>query len=106
MLRVPSYCHQSQAFSPVATGAGAPDAVNDDYLFHQAPTGGLGKIRFHDWAVTFDRFDSPNVNVFRGQVDTFRSMLEAAVPKDSRPPTFAAVWDEASSLMDTYQLAP
>ena len=60
------------------------DAVNDDYLFHQAPTGGLGKIRFHDWAVTFDRFDSPNVNVFRGQVDTFRSMLEAAAPEGSQ----------------------
>ena len=60
------------------------DAANDDYLFHQAPTRGLGKIRFHDWAVTFDRFDSPNVNGFRAQVETFRSMLEAAPPEGAQ----------------------
>ena len=57
------------------------DASHDEYLFHQAPTRGLGKIRFHDWSATFDRFSSPNVNVFRGQVETFRSMLEAAAPE-------------------------
>ena len=56
------------------------DDANDDYLFQQAPTRGLGKIRFHDWAVTFDRFDSPNVSIFRSQVETFRAMLEAAPP--------------------------
>jgi acyl-CoA dehydrogenase len=60
------------------------DGDHDAYLFEQAPTRGLGKIRFHDWAVTFDRFDSPNVNVFRGQVETLRTMLEAAAPDDSQ----------------------
>ena len=58
--------------------------AHDDYLFDQAPTRGLGKIRFHDWAATFDRFDSPNVTVFRSQVETFRTMLEAAAPDDDQ----------------------
>ena len=60
------------------------DSGHDAYLFEQAPTRGLGKIRFHDWAATFDRFDSPNVKVFRGQVETFRTMLEAAAPEGSQ----------------------
>jgi acyl-CoA dehydrogenase len=59
-------------------------AEHDDYLFHQAPTRGLGKIRFHDWEATFDRFDSPNVTIFRGQAETFRTMLEAAAPDDTQ----------------------
>jgi len=60
------------------------DAAHDAYLFEQAPTRGLGKIRFHDWAATFDRFDSPNITVFRDQVETFRTMLEAAAPDDAQ----------------------
>ena len=60
------------------------DHAHDAYLFEQAPTRGLGKIRFHDWAATFDRFDSANVSVFRGQVETFRTMLEAAAPDDGQ----------------------
>ncbi len=60
------------------------DHTHDAYLFEQAPTRGLGKIRFHDWAATFHRFDSANVTVFRGQVETFRTMLEAAAPDDGQ----------------------
>jgi acyl-CoA dehydrogenase len=60
------------------------DAAHDAYLFEQAPTRGLGKIRFHDWAATFDRFESPNVTAFRDQVETFRTMLEAAAPDDGQ----------------------
>ena len=60
------------------------DHAHDAYLFEQAPTRGLVKIRFHDWAATFDRFDTANVNVFRSQVETFRTMLEAAAPDDGQ----------------------
>ncbi|MEL7209274.1 MAG: acyl-CoA dehydrogenase, partial [Actinomycetota bacterium] len=60
------------------------DGQHDAYLFEQAPTRGLGKIKFHDWAETFDRFDSPNISVFRGQVEAFRTMLEAAAPDDGQ----------------------
>ena len=60
------------------------DGEHDAYLFGQAPTRGLGQIRFHDWEATFDRFDTPNVNTFRGQVETLRTMLEAAAPDDGQ----------------------
>ena len=60
------------------------DATHDDYLFHQAPTRGLGKIRFHDWEATFDRFESANVTIFRGQAETFKTMLEAAAPDETQ----------------------
>ena len=73
-----NYFFAPQEYPPVPV---RHDATHDDYLFHQAPTRGLGKIRFHDWAETFDRFHTPNVERFRGQVETFRSMLEAAAPE-------------------------
>jgi acyl-CoA dehydrogenase len=60
------------------------DHEHDAYLFEQAPTRGLGKIQFHDWAATFDRFDSPNVLLFREQVETLRTMLESAAPDESQ----------------------
>lgn len=30
------------------------DAADDAFLFAQGPTGGLGKVRFHDWRASFD----------------------------------------------------
>ena len=177
-----NYFFAPQEYAPVPI---RQDATHDAYLFEQAPTRGLGKIRFHDWAGTFDRFHTPNVQIFRGQVETFRSMLEAAAPEGAQatdidfllalgelfslvvygqlilenvelhgisepvteqifdvfvrdfsagatrlhgkpatsdkqaefalqmvqrphgdPARFAFVWDEASALMDTYQLTP
>ncbi len=177
-----NYFFAPQEYAPVPV---RQDATHDAYLFEQAPTRGLGKIRFHDWAKTFDRFHTPNVEIFRSQVDTFRSMLEIAAPEGAQatdidfllalgelfslvvygqlilenvelhgisepmteqifdvvvrdfsagaarlhgktaasaeqaefalqmvqrpngdPARFARVWDEASALMDTYQLAP
>ncbi len=57
------------------------DAANDDFLFDQGPTRGLSKIRFHDYANVFARFDLPNVAVFTQQVDAFKAMLVAATPE-------------------------
>ena len=74
---MPNYFFAPQEYLPVPV---RHDATHDAYLFEQAPTRGLGKIRFHDWAETFDRFRSPNIEIFRNQVETFRSMLEAAAP--------------------------
>lgn len=179
---MPNYFFAPQEYPDVPV---RHDPAHDAYLFEQAPTRGLGKIRFHDWAATFDRFDSPNVVTFRSQAETFRDMLEAAAPVGTQatdvdfllalgelfslvvygqlipeavelhgicdgvteqvfdvfvrdfaagatrlhgkattnekqaafalqmvrrphvdPDRFAAVWDEASALMDTYRLAP
>jgi acyl-CoA dehydrogenase len=56
------------------------DARNDDFLFQQGPTRGLGKIQFHDYAAAYDRYDLPNVNVFKQQLAQFKESLVAAPP--------------------------
>ncbi|BBY39527.1 acyl-CoA dehydrogenase [Mycobacterium mantenii] len=57
------------------------DAADDTFLFAQGPTGGLGKVRFHDWRASFDRFGQlPNVALLRSQIDVLAEMLASATP--------------------------
>ena len=57
------------------------DAANDSFLFDQGPTGGLGKVRFHDWRASFDSFAHlPNVALLREQIDVLAEMLASATP--------------------------
>ncbi len=57
------------------------DAADDSFLFDQGPTGGLGKVRFHDWRTLFDNFAHlPNVAVLREQVEVLTEMLASATP--------------------------
>jgi acyl-CoA dehydrogenase len=57
------------------------DAADDTFLFAQGPTGGLGKVRFHDWRAPFDRFGHlPNVALLRAQIDVLADMLAGATP--------------------------
>ncbi len=58
--------------------------VNDDFLFDQGPTKGLGKIRFHDYARVFGRFGLPNVAVFAEQASTFKAMLAQEPPTEAQ----------------------
>ncbi|MDX9723418.1 MAG: hypothetical protein RBU37_21905 [Myxococcota bacterium] len=51
---------------------------NDDFLFAQGPTKGLGKIRFHDFAPAYASVDLPNVAVFRRQIEAFKVFLMAS----------------------------
>jgi acyl-CoA dehydrogenase len=60
------------------------DAANDDFLFDQGPTRGLGKIRFHDYAPVFARFDLPNVAVFTEQAEEFKAMLAQQPPTEAQ----------------------
>jgi len=60
------------------------EAVNDDFLFDQGPTRGLGKIRFHDYAPIFKSFDVPNVTVFAEQTEVFKRMLVEATPTEDQ----------------------
>jgi acyl-CoA dehydrogenase len=60
------------------------EAVNDDFLFDQGPTRGLGKIRFHDYAPIFKRFDAPNVTVFAEQAEVLKRMLVEATPTEEQ----------------------
>lgn len=57
------------------------DAADDTFLFAQGPTGGLGKVRFHDWRAPFESFGHlPNVALLRSQIDVLTDMLAGATP--------------------------
>ena len=60
------------------------DPVNDDFLFRQGPAKGLGRIQFHDYAPILDRWDLPNVKVFKEQIATFKMMLAMATPSEAQ----------------------
>jgi acyl-CoA dehydrogenase len=60
------------------------DAANDDFLFHQGTTKGLGKIRFHDYRTAFAGWDLANVDLFREQVEVFRDLLAGAPPDEAQ----------------------
>ncbi|MBI9085574.1 MAG: acyl-CoA dehydrogenase [Desulfobacterales bacterium] len=56
------------------------DAANDDFLFSQGPTRGLGKIQFHDFAIAYDSIDLANANIFKTQVAVLKEFLVTATP--------------------------
>jgi len=60
------------------------EPVNDDFLFHQGPARGLGRIQFHDYAPAFAKWHLPNVKVFQQQVAVFRDFLAAATPTEGQ----------------------
>jgi acyl-CoA dehydrogenase len=53
---------------------------NDDFLFDQGPTRGLGKIRFHDYAAAYNSYDLPNLIVFQEQISLLKDFLAGATP--------------------------
>ncbi len=55
------------------------EAGDDDYLFRQY-TGGLAKIRFPDYRRAYEGKSSPNIDLFKEQVELFRSLLITAPP--------------------------
>jgi len=61
------------------------DACNDDFLFNQGATKGLGKTQFHDYRLAYKKCTtSPNVEVFKKQISTFRKMLMLARPNKTQ----------------------
>jgi len=60
------------------------DACNDDFLFNQGPTKGLGKIQFHDYNIAYNSVDLPNVNVFKQQIKAFKNFLIKATPDEKQ----------------------
>jgi acyl-CoA dehydrogenase len=56
------------------------EPVDDEFLFNQGPTKGLGKIRFHDYRATYATVDLPNANVFKKQIRYLKAMLAVARP--------------------------
>jgi acyl-CoA dehydrogenase len=60
------------------------EMANDDFLFDQGPTKGLGKIRFHDYRTTYAGVDLPNANVFKKQIRYLKAMLALARPSGAQ----------------------
>lgn len=58
------------------------DAANDDFLFDQGTTRGLGKIQFHDFRPVFESSSIPNVQIFWDQVQAFQRMLMTSPPDE------------------------
>jgi acyl-CoA dehydrogenase len=56
------------------------EPVNDDFLFNQGPTKGLGKIRFHDYNIAYNSLDLQNINVFKSQIEALKELLLTATP--------------------------
>ena len=54
--------------------------VNDDFLFNQGPTRGLGRIQFHDYKIAYDSLDLPNIAVFKEQIALLVELLMTAAP--------------------------
>ena len=50
------------------------------FLFHQGPTKGLGKIRFHDYNLAYDTCDLPNVEIFKSQIKSLKMLVMLGKP--------------------------
>ncbi|MGO9152703.1 acyl-CoA dehydrogenase family protein [Mycobacterium sp.] len=76
---MPNYLFAPDAALPVI--GRRDDAADDSFLFAQGPTGGLGKVRFHDWRASFNGYAHlPNVALLRDQIDVLAEMLASATP--------------------------
>jgi len=60
------------------------EAVNDDFLFKQGATRGLGKIRFHDYRAVYNSLETPNLKVFKKQTRLLKLLLLLAKPSEKQ----------------------
>ena len=56
------------------------EPANDDFLFAQGPTKGLGKIRFHDFNIAYNSVNLPNIDIFKEQIEVLKEFLMTARP--------------------------
>lgn len=73
---VKNYFFEPQAYPDLGQ---RNEAGDDGYLFRQK-TGKLASVRFPDYRTAYTGVDSPNIRVFREQVDLFRTLLMTAPP--------------------------
>jgi acyl-CoA dehydrogenase len=83
---------------------------NDDFLFNQGPTKGLGSIQFHNYRQAYDSVNLPNVNVFKEQIEVFKQFLivsasdATAAMKQARDIDFLLAMGEIFTLVAYGQL--
>ncbi|MHA1727479.1 MAG: acyl-CoA dehydrogenase family protein [Promethearchaeota archaeon] len=56
------------------------DDRNDSFLFNQGAPKNLTGITFHDYHIAYDKYDLPNVNIFKEQIEIFKTMCIKATP--------------------------
>jgi acyl-CoA dehydrogenase len=56
------------------------DPKNDDFMFNQGETKGLGKIQFHDFNLAYNDVNLENVQVFKAQIEVLKEFLMTATP--------------------------
>jgi len=56
------------------------DITDDEFLFNQGPTKGLGKTRFHDYNIAYNSADFPNLSIFKEQISVLKQFLMQAPP--------------------------
>ena len=56
------------------------DIANDDFMFDQGETRGLSKIQFDDFNKAYDLYDTPNVNIFKSQIEAMKEFMTKATP--------------------------
>ena len=78
---MPNYFFNPAAFPDIPK---MDNPVNDDFLFKQGATRGLGKIQFHDIALAYDSLDLPNINVFKAQIEVLKEFLLTAAPNEEQ----------------------
>ncbi|OQY00917.1 MAG: acyl-CoA dehydrogenase [Desulfobacteraceae bacterium 4572_130] len=57
---------------------------NDDFLFNQGATKGLGKIQFHDYNLAYKDVDLKNVKIFYEQIKVLKEFLMTATPNEKQ----------------------
>ncbi len=56
------------------------DPADDQFLFTQGPTKGLGKIQFHDFNIAYNSIELPNLAIFKAQIEVLKELLMTAPP--------------------------
>lgn len=74
---MPNYLFMPADYPPIPQRT---DTRDDSYFFHQAPTRGLGKIRFHSYNLAYESVSLPNVVRFREQIEALKTLLMKAGP--------------------------
>jgi acyl-CoA dehydrogenase len=74
---MPNFFFTPKEYPPVPT---QKEPRNDDFLFHQGGTKGLGQIQFHDYRKAFEGVNLPNVQRFAEQAEIFRELLMTDPP--------------------------
>ncbi|MBK5093376.1 MAG: acyl-CoA dehydrogenase [Actinobacteria bacterium] len=82
---MPNFFFNPGKFPDIST---MTEPKNDNFLFDQGPTKGLGKIQFHDYDLAYDGIDLANVSVFREQIEGFKEFLLNAPPDEAQAKDF------------------